>query len=186
MVRWPRSAQSFRAATMCRNAGWYFGAKKNAKWCRRSERAAPPASDRSARRGFQHVGAAGLRGDGRLPCLATATPAADTIRATVVEMLKVLRRSPPVPQTSRMSRARSRRRAAVEGTSSGVRGRTPRSRPWFHPSVPGPSGSRLCFRQRPPHRRVGRQPRRPAGARERRREQVVGSTNRAPAQDNGS
>src|SRR5882672_1224498 len=42
----------------------------------------------------------------RLPCLATVTPAAATIIATVVEMLNVPSRSPPVPQTSRISRAR--------------------------------------------------------------------------------
>ena len=35
----------------------------------------------------------------RLPCLATAQPAAAAIRAAVVEMLKV-RRPPPVPQVS--------------------------------------------------------------------------------------
>ena len=40
----------------------------------------------------------------RLPCLATGTPAAAHTSATVVEMLKVLSRSPPVPQTSRISR----------------------------------------------------------------------------------
>ena len=42
----------------------------------------------------------------RLPCLATSTPAAAATSATVVEILKVLRRSPPVPTTSRISRAR--------------------------------------------------------------------------------
>ena len=40
----------------------------------------------------------------RLPCLATATPAAAHRMATVVEMLNVLKRSPPVPTTSRISR----------------------------------------------------------------------------------
>ena len=38
----------------------------------------------------------------RLPCLATFTPQADTTKATVVEILKVLVPHPPVPTTSRM------------------------------------------------------------------------------------
>ena len=42
----------------------------------------------------------------RLPCLATVTPAAEHTRATVVDILKVLSPSPPVPQTSRISPAR--------------------------------------------------------------------------------
>ena len=36
----------------------------------------------------------------RLPCLATFTPEAASVRAAAVEMLKVLRPSPPVPTTS--------------------------------------------------------------------------------------
>ena len=36
----------------------------------------------------------------RLPCLATRTPAPATTKAAAVEMLKVLRVSPPVPQVS--------------------------------------------------------------------------------------
>lgn len=39
----------------------------------------------------------------RLPCLATGTPAAATTRAAVVEMLKELEPSPPVPTISSTS-----------------------------------------------------------------------------------
>ncbi len=42
----------------------------------------------------------------RFPCLATVTPAAAQTMAAVVEMLNVPNRSPPVPTTSRISRAR--------------------------------------------------------------------------------
>ena len=52
---------------------------------------------------FQNIRAAALRSGARLPCLATGTPAAATTSATLVEILNVFRRSPPVPQTSRIS-----------------------------------------------------------------------------------
>lgn len=42
----------------------------------------------------------------RLPCLATVTPVAAAMMATVVEMLNVPSLSPPVPQTSSISRLR--------------------------------------------------------------------------------
>ena len=42
----------------------------------------------------------------RFPCLATVTPAAAAIIATVVEILNVPSLSPPVPQTSSISRSR--------------------------------------------------------------------------------
>ena len=42
----------------------------------------------------------------RVPCLATVTPAAAAIMATVVEILNVPSLSPPVPQTSRISWSR--------------------------------------------------------------------------------
>ncbi len=87
------------------NAGWKFGAKKNAKLCSRSERAAS-AGDKSIGMPSASITSA-LPTDevtARLPCLATATPAAAHRMATVVEMLNVLKRSPPVPTTSRISR----------------------------------------------------------------------------------
>ena len=40
----------------------------------------------------------------RLPCLATARPAPAAISAAAVEMLKVWRMSPPVPQVSTTGR----------------------------------------------------------------------------------
>src|SRR5512137_1155683 len=49
----------------------------------------------------------------RLPCLATVRPAAATTKAAVVEMLKVLRPSPPVPQVSTMTGERASIRVAL-------------------------------------------------------------------------
>ena len=107
MVRWPRAAQSFRAGAMCLKAGWKFGAKKNAKLCSRNERAAS-SGVKSMRIPSASITSALPTDDvtARLPCLATVTPAAAHRMATVVEMLNVLKRSPPVPTTSRISRAR--------------------------------------------------------------------------------
>ena len=69
----------------------------------------------------------------RLPCLATVTPAAAHRMATVVEMLNVLKRSPPVPTTSRISREsrQVRRRAAAGWICRARRGRRRRFRPAF-------------------------------------------------------
>jgi len=55
---------------------------------------------------LEHVRAAGPGSHRRLPCLATVTPAAAQTMAVAVEMLNVPSRSPPVPTTSRISRAR--------------------------------------------------------------------------------
>src|SRR5512136_336640 len=49
----------------------------------------------------------------RLPCLATVRPVAATTKAAVVEMLKVLRPSPPVPQVSTMTGERASMRVAL-------------------------------------------------------------------------
>ena len=95
IVLWPRSAQSLRAGMMCRKAGWYFGAKKKAKPCSRRDRAAS-SGPRSNASPSASITSALPVGEvlARLPCLATRTPAAAAMIATVVEMLKVLRRSP--------------------------------------------------------------------------------------------
>ena len=63
----------------------------------------------------------------RLPCFATGTPAPATTKAAVVEMLKVCRRSPPVPTTSttasrspRSTQAPSRRMVVANPTTSSM------------------------------------------------------------------
>ncbi len=53
----------------------------------------------------------------RLPCLATVTPAAAATSATVVEILNVPSLSPPVPQTSSISRPRV---SSSSGTGSAL------------------------------------------------------------------
>ena len=114
IVLWPWAAHSLRAGTMCRKAGWYLGAKKNAKSCARSDRRAAAGSQSNGMPSAS-ITSALPTGDvlARLPCLTTRTPAAAAIRPTVVEMLNVLNRSPPVPTTS--SSTRSRKSASRTG-----------------------------------------------------------------------
>src|SRR5689334_1157807 len=92
---------SRRGIAVCRSAGWYSGANRNAIPTSCSRRAVasgarlittPSASSTSA---APHADEAA-----RLPCLATRAPAAAATMAPMVEMFTVRAPSPPVPTRS--------------------------------------------------------------------------------------
>ena len=104
MLNTVRKPSSFLIGPTYFMAAWYFWAKRKhmptffsmsraflGSW----EMLAPSASCTSA---VPHLEEAA-----RLPCLATFTPPAATTKAAVVEMLKLLDRSPPVPTISKTS-----------------------------------------------------------------------------------
>ena len=129
MVRWPRSAHSFRAGCDVLERRMILRREEKSETvfaqCERAASAGvkstlmPSASTTSALPTGEVTA--------RLPCLATVTPAAAHRMATVVEMLNVLKRSPPVPTTSRISRASrqvgiNRRRNGFVTQGTGERG----------------------------------------------------------------
>ncbi len=95
------TAISLRGPIVCFMALWCLGANKNptpivlTHWltCSADKSRLTPAASKTSALPER------LETD-RLPCLATCPPAAATTKATVVEILKVLAPSPPVPQVS--------------------------------------------------------------------------------------
>ena len=101
MLKKVRTPRDLRTGITCFIAGWKWGAKRNAMpaSCRQcstpslpSSISTPSVSSTSADPDLEETD--------RLPCLATVAPAPAATREAVVEMLKVLAPSPPVPQRS--------------------------------------------------------------------------------------
>src|SRR5687768_3416503 len=96
-----RNPRSRRTGATFFIAGWYDGAKRNAKPGDLRLRAAAAASRSIGTPSVSRTSAAPVRDDiARLPCLATGTPHAATTNAVAVETLSVPALSPPVPHTS--------------------------------------------------------------------------------------
>jgi len=101
MLKKVRTPSALRTGITCRMAGWKKGANRNAmpaSWRQCSTPSfsrsicTPRASRTSAEPDWDETE--------RLPCLATVARAPAAMKEAVVEMLKVLAPSPPVPQRS--------------------------------------------------------------------------------------
>ena len=113
LVSGPRTLNRVRTPSSRRTpitsfiAGWKSGAKRKAMPISSRARPAPSGAISTSTPSAASTSALPERDDTeRLPCLATATPPAAATRAAAVEMLKVWRPSPPVPQVSTTVAAR--------------------------------------------------------------------------------
>ena len=112
MLKTVRKPSSLRMGPTYFMAEWYF-------WAKRKLMPQPASSARTfsgsccrfTPRASRQSAVPDLELAARLPCLVTLAPAAAQMRAAVVEMLKVLERSPPVPTISSVS---------MPGCSTGV------------------------------------------------------------------